>query len=393
MFAKAFDKMDEELLSKAMQHIEIMFFQSMEYEMRCRFYFSAIWKLLLEDRDECIAYVRYYYSPYFTKYSVETHKRRFKPLVDKFRDAFKDEADVWMILNHILNVMLDFAVKVHNGEMPDSVNYSEHVFRVIYRSVEQYFRKPKESDINMKKVLNIIKTTLVWLVVLLAVSMMIFTVVSVTTFNRNDRDLFGFKMYIVNSDSMAATDFNAGDLILVKEVDPSALKEGDIITFMSQDTDSFGETITHKIRKVTTDAEGNPGFITYGTTTGVDDDTIVTYPYVLGQYQSRVPGLGTFFNFLKTTPGYFVCIFAPFMLIILYEGLKFFNLFRRYKKEQMEEMQAEKDKIEAEKLENAKMLEELRALKAQLEGGQSPVAAATVTEDSASDNAPGAETE
>ena len=86
----------------------------------------------------------------------------------------------------------------------------------------------------MKKVLEIIKTTLVWLVVLLAVSMMIFTVISVTTFNRNDRSLFGFKMYIVNSDSMAATDFNAGDLILVKEVDPSTLKEGDIITFMSQ---------------------------------------------------------------------------------------------------------------------------------------------------------------
>ena len=33
----------------------------------------------------------------------------------------------------------------------------------------------------------------------------------------------------------------------------------------------------------------------------------------------------------------------------------------------MEEMQAEKDKIEAEKAENAKMLEELKALKAQLE--------------------------
>ena len=237
----------------------------------------------------------------------------------------------------------------------------------------------------MKKVLSIIKTTLVWLVVLLAVSMMIFTVVSVTTFNRNDRDLFGFKMYIVNSDSMAATDFNAGDLILVKEVKPSTLKEGDIITFMSQDTDSFGETITHKIRKLTTDAEGNPGFITYGTTTDTDDETIVTYPYVLGQYKSHIPGLGTFFNFLKTTPGYFVCIFTPFMLIILYEGLKFFNLFRRYKKEQMDEMQAEKEKIEAEKAENAKMLEELRALKAQLEG-QQPVAVGAETVTAASDD-------
>jgi len=206
----------------------------------------------------------------------------------------------------------------------------------------------------MKKALNIIKTTFVWLVVLLAVSMMIFTVVSVTTFNRNDRDLFGYKMYIVNSDSMAKTDFNAGDLILVKEVNPNTLRVGDIITFMSQDTESFGETVTHKIRKLTTDADGNPGFVTYGTTTDVDDQTIVTFPYILGKYESHIPGLGNFFNFLKTTPGYFVCIFIPFMLIIIYEGVKFFNLFRRYRKEQMDEMQAERDKIEAERLENAK---------------------------------------
>lgn len=222
----------------------------------------------------------------------------------------------------------------------------------------------------MEKVLRVVKTIFVWLVVLLAVAMMIFTIVSATTFNRNDRSFFGFKMYTVNSDSMAATDFNAGDLIFVKEVEPSTLKAGDIITFMSQDADSFGETVTHKIRRVTVDAEGNPGFITYGTTTDTDDKTIVTYPYVLGRYQGRIPAVGRFFNFLKTTPGYFICIFAPFMLIILYEGTKFFHLFRRYKKEQMEEIQAEKEKIEAEKAENAKMLEEIRALKAQLEGQQ-----------------------
>ena len=219
----------------------------------------------------------------------------------------------------------------------------------------------------MKKALVIIKKILVGLVVAIAIAMMIFTIVSVTTFDRNDRSLFGYKMYIVNTDSMAATDFNAGSLIFVKEVKPSTLKEGDIITFLSQDTDSFGETITHKIRKTTVDAEGNPGFITYGTTTGVDDETIVTYPYVMGKYQGHVGGLGHFFNFLKTTPGYFVCIFTPFMLIIIHEAIKFFSLFRRYKNEQMEQLQAEKDKIEAERAANAKMLEELQALKAQLE--------------------------
>ena len=220
----------------------------------------------------------------------------------------------------------------------------------------------------MKKVWNIIRTAIVWIVVAVAVSMMVFTIVSVTTFDRNDRDLFGYKAYIVRSDSMAATDFDAGDLILVKEVkDPSTLQVGDIITYMSQNTNSFGEVITHKIREVTIDAEGKPGFITYGTTTDTNDEVIVTYPYVLGQYQFALPGLGHFFNFLKTVPGYFLCIFLPFMLLIVYQAVNFFRLFRRYKKEQMDKLQAERDQIAAEREENAKMMAQLQALKAQLE--------------------------
>ena len=220
----------------------------------------------------------------------------------------------------------------------------------------------------MKKAVHIIKTVLVWLVVVLAVFMMLFTIISVTTFNRNDRELFGYKAYIVNSDSMAATDFNAGALILVKEVDPTTLQAGDIISYISQNSESFGETITHKIREVTRDAQGNLAFVTYGTTTGVDDETLVTAPYILGKYHFDIPGLGTFFNFLKTPQGYIICIFVPFMLLILFQGVNTVKLFRRYKGEQMEEMNAEKARIEEERAETAKMMEELLALKAQLEG-------------------------
>ncbi len=233
----------------------------------------------------------------------------------------------------------------------------------------------------MKRALNAIKTTLVWMVVALAVFMMIFTVISVTTFNRNDRKLFGYRAYIVNSDSMAATDFNAGDLVFVKETDPSTLKEGDIITYISQNSESFGEMITHKIRRVTTDAQGNPGFVTYGTTTDTDDATIVTYPYIMGKYATHLVGVGTFFNFLKTPQGYIVCIFTPFMLLIIYHGVNCVRIFRRYKKEQTEEMEAEKAQIEADRAENAKMLAELQALKQQLENQQVVAVGAATAQD------------
>jgi signal peptidase I len=203
--------------------------------------------------------------------------------------------------------------------------------------------------------------------VALAVFMMIFTIVSVTTFDRADRNLFGYKTFIVLSDSMSKTDFNAGDIVFVKGVDASTLKEGDIISYASQNSHNFGETVTHKIRRLTSDAEGNPGFVTYGTTTDTDDETVVTYPYVLGKYTGHLPKVGAFFQFLKTTPGYIVCILTPFLLLILLQGLNCIKLFRRYKQEQLDEMQAEREKIEAERLQSQKMMQELLALKQQLE--------------------------
>lgn len=140
LLEKAFEHLDKQLLEKCMLHIDVMYMGEMDYETRCRIYFLALWRFLIGNKDEILMYVRYYYSPYFKKNSAEAHKQRFVPLVNKFRDAFKDEADVWMILKHILNVMLDFAVMVHTNEMPNEDIYTEHVFRVVYQSVKQYFR-------------------------------------------------------------------------------------------------------------------------------------------------------------------------------------------------------------------------------------------------------------
>ncbi len=239
----------------------------------------------------------------------------------------------------------------------------------------------------MKKALNIIKSIFTWLLVILAVGMMIFTVISVTTFDRNDRDLFGYKAYIVRSDSMKSVNgdlekgyFSAGDLIFVKEVDPTTLKEGDIISYSSTNTENFGETITHMIKSKTTDANGDAGFITYGTSTGTEDANVVTYPYVLGKYWGHIAGVGTFFTFLKTTPGYIVCIFIPFLLLIVIQGINSIRLFRKYKQEQLAEMEAQREKeraelqvereaMEAERKKQEEMMQKLLEMQASLQGG------------------------
>ena len=239
------------------------------------------------------------------------------------------------------------------------------------------------------KILNIALKVATCLLVAFTVFMMIFTVVTVTTVDKNDRSIFGTRFYIVQTDSMSLSEnnkdldvhFNAGDIVLIKDVDnKSALKAGDIIAFLSMNEVSYGETVTHMIREVKKTTDGKViGYVTYGTNTGTDDEALVEPDYVLGQYSGKLPSVGRFFAFVKSTPGYIVCILVPFLLLILYNGVNVIRLFRKYKSEQMAVMQAEKDKLEAERQENLRMMQELLALKAQLEnkdgsGGTPPAA-------------------
>ena len=221
-----------------------------------------------------------------------------------------------------------------------------------------------ENKSKAKSFFNVIKNIITWIIVAAAVFMMIFTVVSVSFFDKNDRDIFGYRFLIVRSASMAATDFDAGDIIISKDVDITKINEGDIITFISENSHNYGETVTHKVRKITTDSEGNLAFVTYGTTTNVDDETLATM--VLGKYTGRIAGLGHFFAFLKTTPGYIICILMPFLLLIISQGINCIRLFRRYKKEQLAEIEEERLKLAEERAESHRMMEELMALKAQL---------------------------
>jgi signal peptidase I len=238
----------------------------------------------------------------------------------------------------------------------------------------------------VKKTANIILKVVTWLLVAFTAFMMIFTIVTVTTVDKNDRSIFGVKFYIVQTDSMSKSEnnadmevhFDAGDIVIIKNVkDARALQEGDIISFMSTNSSSYGETVTHMIREVKRNNNGEVlGYVTFGTNTGVNDEALVEPEYVLGIYTGKLPKVGHFFAFIKSTPGYIVCILVPFLLLILYNGINVVHFFRKYKREQMAVLQEEKNKLEAERAENQRMMQELLSLKAQLEqmntGDKSP---------------------
>jgi len=211
----------------------------------------------------------------------------------------------------------------------------------------------------MKLLLEIVKKITIFIIIIVMLLL-----VSNMILDKEKDGIFGYNGYIVLSDSMKATDFDAGDVIIVKKVDVKTLKEGDIISYISQASDNYLDIVTHKIRSATVNELGEPGFITYGTTTGVDDKIVVTYPYIVGKYKFAIPKLGLFLQFVKTVPGYIIFVAIPFLLLIFMQLIDAVKNYRRYKRIQINKLKMERRQLELERQNIEKMMEELKILKA-----------------------------
>ena len=171
-----------------------------------------------------------------------------------------------------------------------------------------------------------IKRFIYWLIILLAVTVTVYTVLFITTSESNGHTFFEYKLYVVQTDSMSKTDFKAGDLIISKEVDINTIREGDIITFVSDSFESYGKTVTHKVRNVTKDINGNRAFETYGTTTGYSDSALATK--VLGKYVGKISGFGKVVSFLRIPIVYMTCVFIPITITIIYQLINIFKTLK-----------------------------------------------------------------
>ncbi len=103
-------------------------------------FFLMAWKFILGNEECCRCYVRYYHSIYFKGHSLESHKRLFSGIVAEMAPFFKQEADVEAILHSVFNAMLDFAIRVYNGELEDSYINRLHIFNVLYCMMATYFK-------------------------------------------------------------------------------------------------------------------------------------------------------------------------------------------------------------------------------------------------------------
>lgn len=138
LFVESFLLLDHEFVKEVMSRGGVMDREEVPFRERSKMFFDPVWRFVLNERDRSRCYIQYYHSPYFVKYSLKDRKERFKPLTDWLSDAFKPEADVWRLFNHVLDILFASAEQVFQGELPDDENTARYVFGLIYSSIEPY---------------------------------------------------------------------------------------------------------------------------------------------------------------------------------------------------------------------------------------------------------------
>ena len=121
----------------------------------------------------------------------------------------------------------------------------------------------------------------------------------------------GHTPLIHSTESMVPV-FDSSDLVIVEYPDdPAALKEGEIISFLTD-----GVIITHRIVDVVQDENGHTAYVTQGDANNAPD-TLKVYPdHVIGVYEKHYDGLAPFALFLQTPKGLILCSVLPAFLFI-----------------------------------------------------------------------------
>ena len=195
----------------------------------------------------------------------------------------------------------------------------------------------------MKKAKKIIAIAI--LVIILPI-LFISVVILISSYANKDKvpSFFGYKPFIVLSGSME-TEIYSGDVVVVKEVDTSTLKENDIIAYKVDNN-----VIVHRIVSIEVE-DGETKYITKGDNNNANDNNYVLPSQVEGIYDFRLKGIGNVAIFLQTPGGIIVGLAIPVLLLILLQTIDSKNNKKQIKnsRDREEELKKEIEKLKRER--------------------------------------------
>lgn len=166
----------------------------------------------------------------------------------------------------------------------------------------------------VKKAAGILASALLWAIILVT-ALFTFTTLA-TKDDKNISRLAGFTPLIVESPSMTPT-FKTGDMIIIKKVDVTKLKVGDVITFHTIINNEYALN-THRIVKID-EMNGARSYTTKGDNNAMADTHVISDGDIVGKYVFKLSKLGKLMKLLSSSTGFLLIIVLPMLCFFVYQ--------------------------------------------------------------------------
>lgn len=131
-----------------------------------------------------------------------------------------------------------------------------------------------------------------------------------------------YNAYVVLTGSMIP-EIDPMDVVITKRREPSELKEGDIITFLSSDSRLSGVIVTHRIKQTFHDTTTDKyTFQTKGDANNTVDFALAEGHNIIGEVIFKIPKVGYVQELLASKGGLVIFILIPCLAVLSYDMVK-----------------------------------------------------------------------
>lgn len=177
----------------------------------------------------------------------------------------------------------------------------------------------------MKKVLNLFE------ILILGFGIILLSFIFLQNTICKETGVLGFRAYVIVTNSMEPK-IKVGDIILVKKVNPDKLKKGDTISYLGTEDTYKNKIIAHNIIEITKE-DGKKIFYTQGINS-MNVDPAVYEEQIIGKVIYRFIILSFLSHMIRSKVGFFIVIFIPILIILIFEFISFIKNVIKLKKEE-----------------------------------------------------------
>lgn len=142
---------------------------------------------------------------------------------------------------------------------------------------------------------------------------LLIAVLALQRFSNNKIAIGGYRAFNVATGSMIPT-YQIGDVLIVKEVNPDELKEGDPVSYLGKSGSFAGKIVTHRIIKIE-ETENGKVFHTKGDNND-SEDPLIKGDQIYGKVIYKCKIISMLTKLMNNLTAFYVIVFIPLGILI-----------------------------------------------------------------------------